>query len=116
MGLHVDLVDRRGDEQLQGVPHGTVLARQREHRAIVACVARPIEQVDAGDGLDGRGHPVDDVDSSTFGDVRDGLDQHSEMLARATAARGSAPRGPSWRSLPELEVRGPIGAVVKAWR
>jgi hypothetical protein len=45
--IHVDLVDRRDDQPLEGVADGAVLAGQREDGSVVAGVARPVEEEDA---------------------------------------------------------------------
>ena len=82
MGVHVDLVDRSGDQALEGRRDGLVLAGDREHRAVVARVARPVEQAARRARSDGLGQPVDDVEPAALGDVRDGLDQHPLMLVR----------------------------------
>ena len=69
------------DEALEGVAHRPVLAGDREHRAVVAGIARPVEQGHAADRGDRLGHPVDDIEPATFGHVRDRFDQHVLMLA-----------------------------------
>ena len=91
VGVHVDLVDRGRDQALQGVHDRPVLAGHREDRAVVARVARPVEEVDAVAGRDRLGQPVDDVEPAALGDVRDGFDQHATMLAlRRTANDGQS--------------------------
>ena len=87
VGVHVDLVDRRGDEPLEGVADRVVLAGHREHRPVVARVARAVEQGDLGDGRDRVGKPVDDVEPAPLGDVRDRLDEHPLMLLGAARRR-----------------------------
>jgi hypothetical protein len=58
----------------------------------MAGVTGSIEQVDTADRLDGGRHPINDVPPATLGNVRDGLDEHPEMLVRATARRWVAAR------------------------
>ena len=70
-----------------------------QHGAVVAGVARPVEEVDAGDRRDRAGEPVDDVEPSPLGDVRDRFDQAvGEVVGerahrghRATAGRSARP-------------------------
>ena len=76
VGVHVDVVDGGRDEPLEGLAHGRMLAGDGEHRAVVAGVARAVEQPRAVDRRDGVGHPVDHVEPPPLGDVRDRLDQH----------------------------------------
>ena len=73
--LHVDLVDRGTDEPLEGVGDGAGRPGQGEDRAVVAGVAGPVEEVDAGDRADRRREPFDDVEPATLGDIRDRLDE-----------------------------------------
>ena len=87
--VHVDLVDRGRHQPLERVADRAVLAGHREHRAVVARVARPVEQVHAGTRLDRLGQPVDDLEPPALGDVRDGLDQHPSMLDAPQTCRGS---------------------------
>ena len=67
--VHVDVVDGGLDEPLEGVRDRPVLAGHREHGAVVAGVARPVEQGHAADRADRLGHPVDDIEAAAFGDV-----------------------------------------------
>ncbi len=71
VGIHVDVVDGRRDEPFEPLGHGVMLAREREHRTVVAGVAGPVEQVHARDRGDGIGHPVDDVEAASLGHVGD---------------------------------------------
>jgi hypothetical protein len=75
VALHVDLLDRRSDEPIERVGDGPGRASQREHGAVVAGVARPIEEMDLRDRGDGGRQSFDDVETPTFGDVRDRFDQ-----------------------------------------
>ena len=74
VGVHVDLVDGDLDEPFEGGGHRAVLARDREDRAVVAGVARPVEQRSARGRADRVGHPVDDIESPALRDVGDGFD------------------------------------------
>ena len=87
VGVHVDLVDRRCKEPLERLADRGVLAGHREDRAVVAGVARAVEEGDLGDGRDRIGKPVDDVDPAALGDVRDRLDEHPLMLLGAARRR-----------------------------
>ena len=46
--VHVDVVDGRRDEPLEGLGHRVVLAGDREDRPVVAGVAGPVEQATPG--------------------------------------------------------------------
>ena len=120
VAVHVDLVDRDLDEPLERVGDRIVLAGHREDRAVVAGVARPVEQEDALALLDGIRHPVDDIEAAALRYVRDGLDQHLTMLVRRRSVRGLSAHGRRngravpWVSsdgLPEVE-RDIVGAAV----
>ena len=81
VAVHIDLVDGRGDQPLQRLGHRAILAGEREHRPVVAGIARPVEQVGLRHGPDGIGEPVDDIESTALRDVGDGFDQHPSMLS-----------------------------------
>ena len=93
VAVHVDLVDRDLDQPLERVGDRIVLAGDREHRPVVAGVARPVEQEDALAGLDRARHPVDDIEAAALRDVRDGFDQHLTMLVRRRSVRGLSAHG-----------------------
>ena len=86
-----------------------VLAGHREHRPVVARVARPIEQEDAVArlDLDGLRHPVDDVEPAALRDVRDGFDQHPTMLVRRRTVVGPVRARPPRAALLRLPRRAP---------
>jgi hypothetical protein len=73
MALHVDLGHGDGDRALKGFEHGGGLAGQRQNAAVVAGVARSVEEVGARHPLDGRGQLVDDLDPTSLAEVRDRL-------------------------------------------
>ena len=79
--VQVDQRDRLGDQPVEGREHRLMLAGQREDRAVVAGVARPIQQVHAVDRVEGGRQPVHDLEPTALGHVRDGLDEHPSMLA-----------------------------------
>ena len=62
-----------------------MLAGQREDRAVVTGVARPIQQVHTVDRVEGGRQPVHDLKPAALTDIRDGLDEHLSMLASVGA-------------------------------
>ncbi len=88
--VHVDLVDGGLDELLEGGCHGSILAGHREDGAVVARVARSIEQRHATDRADRVGHPVDDIEPPAFRHVGHRFDEHALMLATRPSARQTA--------------------------
>ena len=56
--LHVDLVDGGGDEAIERVGHGRGLTGEREDTAVVARVARPVEEVHPRHGAGSRRRAV----------------------------------------------------------
>ena len=99
VGVHVDLVDRSGDEPLQRIGDRPVLTGHREDRPVVAGVARPVEQRDAGRRADGLGEPVHDVKATSLGHVRNRLDQHGLMLLGADGPRAASRTGPAGQAV-----------------
>jgi hypothetical protein len=106
--VHVDLADGRGDELLKCGGDGPGRARDREDGAVVAGVARPVEQVDAWHGRHGGREAVDDVEPAPLRHVRDGFDQPVGQVVRDRAHRG-----PSCHAAPAARGRrrdsGPAG-------
>jgi hypothetical protein len=73
--VHVDLADRARDQAFQRLGDGAGRPSKREHRAIVARIARPIEEMNAIDRADRRRQPIDDVETATLGYVRNRFDE-----------------------------------------
>ena len=84
--LHVDLADGDLDGLLHRPDHRLRLAGQGQDGAVVAGVARPVEEQSARRSGDGRGKTVDDLNPAAFGEVRHTLDQLGHALHRATSA------------------------------
>jgi hypothetical protein len=90
--LHVDLADGDRHECLECVAHGAGRTRQGEHRTVVAGIARPVEEMDAGHAGDRLRHSIDDRRAATFGHVRDGLDETGRESGRQIHHAGIVPR------------------------
>ena len=86
--VHVDVADGGRDERLEGGRDRARRTRDREDGAVVAGVARPVEEVDAGHRRHRAREPVDDVEPTPFGDVRDRFDQAVGQVVRERAHRG----------------------------
>src|SRR5206468_4966266 len=71
---HVDGLVRRVDERERRALDRVGLAGEREDRAVVIGIARPIEQSYAGRCGDDPREAVDDVEPTAFTDVRNALD------------------------------------------
>ena len=91
--VQIDERDRLGDQPVQGDEHRLMLARQREDRAVVAGVARPVKEIHAVDRFEGSRQPVNDLEPAALGHVRDGLDEHPSMLAPRLTREGANGRG-----------------------
>src|SRR5450759_1154434 len=91
--LHIYLGDGHGHGPFQGLENGRRIAGDRQNAAVVAGVARPIQQVGARDGLDRRRELVDDLDAAALTEVGDRLDElrHSSSVV----CRPSAPPMPT---------------------
>ena len=87
--VQIDERDRLGDQPVQGDEHRLMLARQREDRAVVAGVARPVKEIHAVDRFEGSRQPVNDLEPAALGHVRDGLDEHPSMLAPRPTREGA---------------------------
>ena len=91
LALHVDRRRRATATAASSAsPTAVRVAGQRQHAPVVARVARPVEEVDAGRPLDdGRGEPVDDVELADPRNVRDRFDQspHGPIVTGRTGAR-----------------------------
>ena len=98
--VHVDLSDRAVDESFERITDGAGRAGQGEDRAVVAGVARPVEEVNARHGHDRRGQALDDVEPATLRYIRDRFDEpvgegrrqvgHREHRATVRPARMTA--------------------------
>ena len=110
--VQVDQRDRLGDQPVEGREHRLMLAGQREDRAVVAGVARPIQQVHAVDRFEGGRQLVHDLEPTALGHVRDGLDEHPSMLAPRP---GLDDRGRA-SSVAELLVEEDVHVVVRPVR
>ena len=104
LALHVDRLDGHGDGRLERAADRLRVAGQGQHAPVVAGVARPVQEVDAGRARDGRGEPVDDLHPPTLAEVRDRFDQppHRPIVTgTGTRRRTSATvRGGSHRGVP----------------
>ena len=90
--VHVDVLDRLRHEPFQAGGDRAVLARDREHRAVVAGVRGAVEEEHVRRRGQGVGEALDDVEAATLGDVGHGLDEHQPMLqASGWPPEGRAP-------------------------
>ena len=122
LGRHVDLGEGGCDQRFERGRHRADLAGDGEDAPVVARVARSVEEVGTGDGGDGRGEPVDDVDPAAFAHVGNRLDQaHGAIVAHpwnpSNRRPPNRPRLPRTCSAPATRSRGLLRQpdFVKLW-
>ncbi len=86
--IHVDLVDGDLEHALEGFGDGVGVAGEGEDAAVVARIARPIEEVGTRHRSRRVGQSFDDVEAPPFGHVRDGFDEerHGSIVTRRRVA------------------------------